>query len=147
MDIAQRTRQAVESLLENETLTADLDDEAADALLQWGIDCATRIVQDTAVVGDTLSADESAVEEATYPRMRALRRMLREINEWASGGNASDPAALLQIVTRASIVYERDLSVVTAQIGRLVLELTAMSDQPARQIAQLRQLLERAVGA
>lgn len=146
MDIAQRTRQAVESLLENETLTDDLDDEAADALLQWGIDCAKRIVQDTAVVGDTLSADEAAVEAVTYPRMRALRRMLREINEWASEENASDPAALSQIAARASIVYGRDLSRVSAQAERLVPELTLLSGQPARQITQLRRLLEGAAG-
>ncbi len=146
MDLSQYTRQAVESLLENETLTADLDDEAADVLLQWGIDCAKRIMRETVVVGDTLSSDESAVEAAAYGRMRALRRMLREIDEWASGQAEPGPAALAQIASRASIVYGRDLSMLAAQADRLESEMAALSAQPAHQIAQLRQRVQEITG-
>ena len=35
-EIRRRVERAAESILENERLTADLDDQAADFLLDWG---------------------------------------------------------------------------------------------------------------
>ena len=63
--LESRTRRAVESLLENESLTADLDDAAAKELLDWGIAHAKEIISDTA------DMDDEGAEEAMYPRMSA----------------------------------------------------------------------------
>ena len=74
--LLKRISRVAESLMENERLTADLDDEAAQQLLSWGISCAKTIMQSTA------GLDDEAAEKATYPRMRATRRLMRETNRW-----------------------------------------------------------------
>ena len=77
-EFADRSRRAVESLLENESLTSSLDDAAAQVLLKWGTDCAKLIVSSTA------GLDAASAEDAMYPRMRALRRLMRRVNKWAA---------------------------------------------------------------
>ena len=77
--LARRTQRAVEGLLENETLTADLADAPAQVLLNWGIECTTWLVQTTAHL-----ADDEAADEAIYPQRKALRRLIRQINRWVS---------------------------------------------------------------
>jgi hypothetical protein len=82
--IQKRIQRAAESILENEALTSDLDDEAAQELLDWGIACAEKIVNETA------DLDDEAAEEAMYQPMRSLRKMLRAANKWAADPQAGD---------------------------------------------------------
>jgi hypothetical protein len=72
--ILSRQRRAAESILENESIREGIDDSGASALINWGVECAKRIVGDTADL-----EDEDEAEEASYPRMRALRQMLDDI--------------------------------------------------------------------
>jgi hypothetical protein len=76
--LAKRSERAAESILANEKLTADLDDFAADALLDWGIACANHIVQNTVGMNDVQA------EEAMYQPMRAVRRLMRTVTRWLS---------------------------------------------------------------
>jgi hypothetical protein len=69
-----RIRMAAESLLENEALRGFLDDESATTLLDWGMALAKELAAST----DTIEDDEEA-NEAIYPRMRALRKMLEGV--------------------------------------------------------------------
>lgn len=78
IDLQKRIQRAAESILENEALTADLDDEAAKALLDWGVSWAERIASETAEL------DDEAAEEAMYQPMRSLRKMLRAANKWVA---------------------------------------------------------------
>lgn len=139
MDLNRYARQAVESLLENETLTADLDDDAANLLLRWGCDCVYRIVQDAVLVGDDLTAEEETIQAAIAPRMRALRRMLRAINLWAAQRDAADPDLPAQIAAHATVVYGCDLSAMTASMW------PATDEQPDQRILRLRRLVEEVV--
>jgi len=43
IDLEQRASRAAESILEDESLTSDLDDVAAKVLLDWGLACAKAI--------------------------------------------------------------------------------------------------------
>ncbi|MCS7179379.1 MAG: hypothetical protein RML46_08925 [Anaerolineae bacterium] len=61
-------RSAVERLLDDEALTADLVDEAARCLLNWGIAQATAMVRET-----------GALTEETQARLAALRRQMRTL--------------------------------------------------------------------
>lgn len=63
-DVFQR---AVERLLEDESLTADLVDDAAERLLAWGRDRVWAI----------LNEEAGATED--HPRLAALRRQMRAI--------------------------------------------------------------------
>src|SRR5688572_28770439 len=72
MDLRNRIRMASESILDNEALREGLDDQAASAVLDWGLARAQQIAGLTADI-----QDENEAEQASYPRMRALRKMLR----------------------------------------------------------------------
>jgi hypothetical protein len=96
IEIQQRIQRAVESILDNEALTADLDDQAARVLLDWGVGLTQQIV------GQTLEMDEAQAEQATYQPMRALRKMLRSANKWA---NAPGEKNLRKVLDQAPNVY------------------------------------------
>ena len=101
--IERRLNRVIEGLTENEALLEDLATEDASALLDWGIACARNIVYETGEVDDT------AAEVAMYPRLRALRKMLRQINLLVSGRAGPDLVAcatcLGEVITQAGIVY------------------------------------------
>jgi hypothetical protein len=94
--VQERIQRAAESIIENEALTADLDDEAAKLLLDWGITCAREIA------GKTADLDDDAAEEAMYRPMRALRKMLRTAGKWA---NDPQERTLARIMKQAEIIY------------------------------------------
>ena len=76
-DIAHRQQLAVDSILDNESLTAGLDDQAARLLLEWSTALARTIVQDAA------SLDDAAAETAIEERLAAVRGLMRQVNRWA----------------------------------------------------------------
>ena len=75
-DFAHREQLAVERLLDDERLTANLDDAAATVLLNWGVRITKEVVADTATL-----TDEEA-EAVMYPRLRALRAVMRYASSW-----------------------------------------------------------------
>jgi hypothetical protein len=139
--LAQREQRAVESLLENEQLTANLDDACAERLLDWGIACARHIVQGTAALGD------EEAEQATTPRMRATRRLLRGVNRWVANRRETDvqqgAAALDQIVEQATVIYGTGYTPPsrTRRQGFLRMQFE-YADEPQGLISALRQLVE-----
>lgn len=132
--IQARMQRATESILENEALTADLDDEAAQVLLDWGVTLTQRIVS------ETLELDEAAAEEATYQPMRALRKMLRKINNWAGD---PDHSGLEEILEQAAITYGAGYappgSEILAQFGN---QVHITTQNPAENIRQLRTFID-----
>ena len=74
MNLEKRMQMAAESILENESLREGLDEEAGNALLDWGIARAKQITAETANLKDDEEADE-----VTHPRMRGLRKILRAV--------------------------------------------------------------------
>jgi hypothetical protein len=102
MDIEKRKRMAVESLLENESLRDGLDNESASALLEWGSACAKRIAEATASLEDDDEADE-----IIYPRMRALRDMLRSVQKLYSKNVSvlQRGSVLKEIAEKLPLVY------------------------------------------
>ena len=141
MDVlADRTRRAVESLMENESLTSSLDDAAAEVLLEWGMTCARRIVSGTAGLDDT------EAEDVMYPRMRALRRLMRRVNKWAVRQHdldkTRDASSLEQVIEQAAIVYGPGFVAPEPNQRRSFLTRLAFSPQPMQMIADLRTLVE-----
>ena len=139
-EFADRSRRAVESLLENESLTSSLDDAAAQVLLKWGTDCAKLIVSSTA------GLDAASAEDAMYPRMRALRRLMRRVNKWAAqrGGldQSGDAASLEQVIEQSAIIYRPGFVAPEQDQHRSFLMRLAFSSEPAQMIADLRALIE-----
>jgi hypothetical protein len=78
-EVERRAQLAAEGLLSNERLTEDLRDEAARALLDWGIALVEAAAQSTA------GMDEAAAEERMGSRVRVIRQLMRRVNEWVAG--------------------------------------------------------------
>lgn len=102
MDIATRQRMAAERILENESLRGGLDQSGEAALLKWAIACAEQIAGATAGIEDDEEADE-----ASYPRMRALRQMLEAVKSLYRPEllPAEGRAALVEMLAQAAVVY------------------------------------------
>ncbi len=75
-DLDYHKQLIVERILEDERLTADLDDAAATLLLNWGIATAKEISADI----ETIS-DEEAMADVRL-RLRSLRAVMRYVNNW-----------------------------------------------------------------
>jgi hypothetical protein len=104
--LENRVIQAVESILENETLTADLEDQSAKALLDWGVDWARDIALATAGLDDMMAG------EAMSQRLRAVRRLMRAINKWVGTQQGDDAEKSFNLISRileqAAILYDQE---------------------------------------
>ena len=140
-DLTQRVRYVVDSLLENEGLTADLDDVAAQVLLDWGIACAKRIAR------STMGLDDLEAEEAMADRLRATRRLMRLVDRWIACHRESDTAAdrdaLARIFGQAAIIYGKE-AVWPDEVGRDVFfrQHAGSADDPGQAIEDLRRFIE-----
>ena len=137
MDIEKRKRMAVESLLENEALREGMDDESASALLEWGAACAKRIAEANSEV-----EDDDEAEEMTYPRMRALRDMLRSVQKLYSNNVSvfQRGAVLKEIAEQLPHVYGDGLPL--PEMFRWNIFAILQSGSGGQKIKSLRALIE-----
>lgn len=141
--LLRRETRVVESLLENERLTDELDDEAAQLLLDWGMAYAKAIVQSTS------GLDDEAAEEAMYPRLRALRRTMRTISRWAvkqpEWDSERNADSLAKIIEQIPTIYGEGYTPPTPQQSDTFLQQQAeFAGNPTRLITNLRKWLETA---
>ncbi len=101
-EVERRASRAAESILENESLTADLNDDAAQVLITWGIDCAEMVAQ------RTVGLDDTEAEEIMAPRLRAIRRLMRLINDITNTTHFKE--TLDAILEQANIIYGHDFT-------------------------------------
>jgi hypothetical protein len=91
---------AVESILENEALLENAPASCAQALLEWGTTKAMHIASDYINLGD-----EDA-EAASYPRMKALRQMLKKTAQYLASTEPEMRAELIAKINElAQTVY------------------------------------------
>jgi CHAD domain-containing protein len=139
MNLEQRIRMAAESILENEALREGLyEEQAATALLNWGISRAEEIARATADIEDDEEADE-----AMYPRMKALRRMLGAVKDIAvaEGWAFEDLQNSLQSAfTQAQAVYGENWRT-PEQIGDQTW-LVLQNEPASHRIASIHELIE-----
>ena len=133
--LSKRIEAAVESILNNEALSAGLDDPAAQVLITWGIDLAKQIAART---GDL---DDQAAEAVLYQPMRALRKLLRATCQWAL--NPTDEH-LQTVIAQFPEVYGPQSSSATQQPAPTALTHTA--PDAAQRIQQLRAWIEEQTG-
>ena len=138
-NLERRIQRAAERILENASLTDDLDDDAAQVLLDWGVRCAEQIAEDTADLSDDLA------EEAMYPRLRALRRLLRAVNRWAPKRQPMDVETLNKLLAQAAVVYKAYTPPGSMRQAIFVRQSLASSTPEA--IAKLRALIESQIAA
>ncbi|MBD2040838.1 hypothetical protein [Microcoleus sp. FACHB-672] len=136
--LTQRMNLAAESLLDNEALTAQLDEPAASALLDWGLACVKLIVRDTA------DLDEEAAETFIAPKLRAVRLLMRSVNQWVTTGEDRDDRAgessLNEILEQAAKIYPNYQPPNKAQQQALLKQ--PLLEEPSEWILNLRRLVE-----
>ncbi len=138
-ELAQRIERAAESILENESLTANLDDAAAQVLFDWGIACARVVAQSTA------GLDDGEAESVMSERLRATRRLMRLVNQWAPRRSQMDAqgnaALLIRVVEQAAIVYGRNFTDLDSERRDAFLSQNLIV-APQQAIVNLRALIE-----
>ena len=91
-DLQQRAQIAYERIAEDPNLTGALTDDAAHVLLRWSEDRIQRMVL------ETTGQDDERAQDVLDPKLRALRREVREMANAAA--DASDPVAQIQELIR-----------------------------------------------
>ena len=121
---------ALDSLVENESLTADLDDDAAKVLLDWGM-ARVRLIHRLAV---EMPDDEGYLSD----QMRATRKLMRAVNNWIAArvekDDAGHMAALREILAHSGVTASLE-----QQTAFLAVHLT---DPPPEFITNLRSFCE-----
>lgn len=129
--LTQRMNLAAESILDNEALTAQLDEPTANSLQDWALACVKLIVQDTA------NLDEATAETFIAPKLRAVRLLMRSVNQWVVTGEDSLP----EILEQAAQIYPNYTPPNQAQQQAFLRQ--NLSQEPAQRIVNLRRLVER----
>ncbi len=140
-NIAKGVKLAVEGLLENESLTAGLNEKAAQNVLDWGMEITQQIVRGTAEL------DDQAAEEATYPRLRAARRMMRDMSRFVAvlpQADADELTPLLdELVGYAETIFGPNYVPPLPEERRIFAErLVALRDEPVQAVTRLRHFLQ-----
>ena len=78
-DIGSRIERAIAELTGNEALLGMLETDAATEMLDWGIKLSTYIVNQAGEM------DDLAAEISLLPRLKAVRKSMRSIGNWAVG--------------------------------------------------------------
>jgi hypothetical protein len=138
-ELDRRRQRAAESILDNESLTSNLNDDAARLLIDWGLFCAEQIVLSTAGMAD------AEAEDATYPRLRATRRLMRFVNRWIRQRLNMMPdestTLLGRIVQQAEIIYGQSFVPPKPERQR-AFAVMVFGDEPADIIQNLRDFIE-----
>ncbi|NDJ52518.1 MAG: hypothetical protein GYB68_05445 [Chloroflexi bacterium] len=74
-----RMQRYVEQLYEDSSLTGDVDDRPAMALLEWGANLTRQAVATTAAMDDEMA------DEALYPTLKAIRKVVRGTSRLLGG--------------------------------------------------------------
>ena len=131
--IEQRLKREMEALYGNEGLTGDLDDQSAKPFLDWAEDHVRQIV------GGTAELEDAAADEVIYPRMKAMRRIARYVNQALS--DQGEPYDLAEkIVAQARILYGK--AFVEPDINKIQSLLTMLKVEPELFFQALKHLLE-----
>ena len=130
--IEKRTQRIAESFLDNEALTADLDDEAAQVLIAWGMALAGKIARETAGMND------QQAEEVMYRPLRSLRRLLSTTSKLAA---SPDINQLNKFLERAGETYGQAF-VLPSGPAEGAHFLSRLPHEPKERVAWLRDHIE-----
>ena len=139
-ELARRIRRASESILENESLTTGLDDPAAEALLDWGLNCAERIAESTAFL------TEEDARAAMSPRLRATRQLMRRVKQWVIHRTELGPTAaaelLAEIIEQVTIIDPGLAPPDDARRATFLRHWQGLVHHPPQMIADLRAFIQ-----
>lgn len=138
--VQRRQRRAADRILENENLTADLEDDIADPLINWGVAWASQ------AAGDTAGLDDEQAEDTLLAQNRAVRQVIRQVGQLASEAQDLDEesarATLAQISAQAAILRPGSEPPDSEQEAEFLRQLPELKKEPARMVRALRSLYD-----
>lgn len=139
-ELSGRVQRAAETILENERLTDGLDDQTAEALLDWGLASAERIAF------STVGLNELEADRDMEPRLRATRRLMRRVRNWVVYRVEMDAETTQElfsgVVEQAALIYEDFSPPPDCQRQAFLSRWRDHVRDPISMIAQLRVLIE-----
>ena len=148
-EVRLRIEQAADSILGDERLTAGLDDDTADILLDWGLALAT------AVAAETKGLDDENAIEIIQPRVKATKRLLRYVKDWMQNCSVWDLAEkedkLSKIYYFARLASGNDLvdermtngeESVDPELAVFLSQTVGLEGNSRESVIELRQLIE-----
>ena len=90
IDIEARIQKATKEITGNEALLEMLETDAAIEMLEWGREMVSSITL------DTQELDDESAELVLEPRLKAVRRIMRSVGNWAAG-KYTEPEQRLQL--------------------------------------------------
>ena len=139
-DVNARVQRVVEEMMGNEALLEMLETQAANEMLNWGIEIATSLVKKT---GDV---DDSIANLAILPRLKALRQSIRSIGNWAAG-KYTDAASRVELrdklLERFRVIFgKRAILPPEAELDTVLNQVDDKNNTPSQLILRLKELLE-----
>ena len=133
-DIKTRVEIAKKVVTGNVSMLDMLETAPATELMNWGIELAAQIAQ------DTNGMDDTTAEQAMEPRMKALRQFLRGAGNWAAGkyDAASRPDLKNKMSEHWKTLRGKDLPV---DLGKLLSLVDDEAITPHQLILNLKELL------
>jgi hypothetical protein len=134
-EIDQRARRAAERILEDERLTDNLEDEAAQVLIDWGIARAEAIARTT--------EDAPTMQN----RLQAVRRLMRYVNRWiprrVEADNETNREILTKILELAAVAYGQTTPLISpGLVDAVAAQLATSGNTPSEVIRNLLTLVE-----
>lgn len=135
-----RVERVVEEISGNESLLEMLETEAAEEMLNWGTEMATSMVE------GTKGMEDADAEEVLQPRLKALRRTMRSVGNWAAG-QYKEPADRVQLreklLENFKIIYGEDALLPSPEkMDESLSQVDDPNQTPHQLIIKLRRLLQ-----
>ncbi|HLO31650.1 MAG TPA: hypothetical protein VK249_21030 [Anaerolineales bacterium] len=111
----------IDRLLESENLTDNLEDEAANTLIKWGIAQIDHL---------TKSIEE---EEAAGEKVNHLMGLMRGVNSVAGNPSAASPDALLRLLDRYAQTFDKEHCIDEDERKAMAQKLSTMQPKEAVQ--------------
>ncbi|HUG33640.1 MAG TPA: hypothetical protein VMJ90_02630 [Anaerolineales bacterium] len=136
-----RIERAKKEISGNESLLDMLEVEAATEMFNWGQSLAESIASDTSGI------DDAAAEDATAPRLKALRQALRSIGNWAVG-KYSDPADRTALKEKLPeqmrlILGDKSNDLSIGELDKIIDSVDAQGQTPHQLILKMKELIEK----
>ncbi|HJS19764.1 MAG TPA: hypothetical protein VJ785_13540 [Anaerolineales bacterium] len=111
-DVEARRQKATEEITGNEALLEMLETEAAIEMLQWGKEMVSSLMQ------EIQDLDDANAELILEPRLKAVRRTMRSVGNWAAG-KYTEPEQRLQLredlLVRMKTIYGEEAELPSAE--------------------------------
>jgi hypothetical protein len=137
--LAMRERSLIDGILTNESLTADLDDEAAQEMIDWSIAMAREAVQQTA------GLEERQAEKAVSERMYAQRKLMRSVKRLILEKDRLDEKTrgeLIEQVRSQTRVFYGGATRAEAGADELMTIVREPAGRPGQAVSRIRRALD-----